>query len=297
MATFELLRRGRPLVPQPARASTTGRHAGGQARAMGLPPEVMPPFVRRLGPSSFSGATLSRRGDAGEQSAEEFARLALLGPAPKRDAASRAHTAARAGDGNTAYGLNAAADHFLTDAFSGGHIRTPRDRLIGSAKGNVESKIFHDLDNQFGVRVINARGDTWVAYGDNYLDDPRNARGRQLAMDAVRRSRQDISDALTRGQGYPEPKPDTAFAAELLVPHPLNPNEDRFTGRVPTYVAINGIPVRVPDDYTRERDKLAVTEGPGILSSFFTDDNEIRAGWRSRASPGWGPCRARRSCA
>jgi hypothetical protein len=184
--------------------------------------------------------------------------------------------AARAGHGNTAYGLNAGADHFLTDAFSGGHIRTPRDRLIGSAKGNIESKIFHDLDNQSGVRVVNARGDTWVAYGDNDLDDPRNARGRQMALEAVRLSRQDVSDALTRGRVYPEPKPDAAFAAEMLVPHPVNPSEDRFTGRVPTYMSINGTPVRVPDDYTRERDKLAITEGPGIISSFFTDDNEIR---------------------
>jgi hypothetical protein len=62
----------------------------------------------------------------------------------------------------------------------------------------------------------------------------------------------------------------------MLVPHPVNPSEDRFTGRVPTYMSINGTPVRVPDDYTRERDKLAITEGPGIISSFFTDDNEIR---------------------
>src|SRR4029453_10920695 len=77
---------------------------------------------------------------------------------------------------NQAWGLNATADHYLTDAFSGGHIRTARAELLKrGTMGNVESKILHDLDNRYGVEVTNDRGDKpWVAYGDLRLDAPEN---------------------------------------------------------------------------------------------------------------------------
>jgi hypothetical protein len=92
------------------------------------------------------------------------------------------------------------ADHYLTDAFSGGHIRTPRDQLTGSAMGNIRSNVLHDLDNQFGVRVANARGDTpWIAYGDERFFTPENADNRRIVQEAVRLSRQDITDALAGG--------------------------------------------------------------------------------------------------
>ena len=179
---------------------------------------------------------------------------------------------ARAGRANTAWGINAMADHYLTDAFSGGHIRTPRDRLT-TTLGNVESKILHDLDNQFGVRVTNARGDAaWIAYGDERFFTPANADNRRLAQEAVRLSRQDIADALAGGA----PGAAGAFEAERLVPHPVDPTADRWTGRTPTFVNTPDGPVRVADDYTRMRDDVVMREGPGVVSGLWTDDNQVR---------------------
>jgi hypothetical protein len=180
---------------------------------------------------------------------------------------------ARAGRTNAAWGINAMADHYLTDAFSGGHIRTPRDRLTGSAMGNIESKILHDLDNKYGVRVTNARGDApWIAYGDERFFDAANADNRRLAQEAVRLSRRDIADALTGGS----PATAGGFEAERLVPFSVDPAADRWTGRTPTYIYTHDGPVRVADDYTQMRDDVIMREGPGVVSGLWTDDNQVR---------------------
>jgi hypothetical protein len=80
--------------------------------------------------------------------------------------------------------VSAFGDHFLTDAFAGGHIVTPRvDLLNGFATrflglievppplhcANVPSLAWHDLDNRFGVWVQDRLGSRWKTYGDNYL--------------------------------------------------------------------------------------------------------------------------------
>ena len=190
---------------------------------------------------------------------------------------------ARQGNANQGWGANAAADHFLTDAFSGGHIRTPRATLMGSAMGNIESKIPHDLGNEHGVELSNRRGDTpWIAFGDDMLSDPRNIRNRQLAVEAVDSPGRDIADALAQRTAYPAPTPATAFPAELLVPRPMDPNRDRSTGRTPTYVpGPSGGAIRAADDYTVTRDRIIANEAPGIVAGFFNDDNQIRD-WVSR---------------
>ena len=35
--------------------------------------------------------------------------------------------------------------------------------------GDLLAKYMHDEDNRFGLRVTNARGDKWIAYGDGML--------------------------------------------------------------------------------------------------------------------------------
>ena len=151
---------------------------------------------------------------------------------------------------NSAWGQSAIADHFLTDAFSGGHVRVERKKLMDrGALGNVESKILHDLDNEHGVEVTNDRGDDpWIAYGDDFLSDTRNSRNKALAEEAVRFARQDIADALDRRAGYAAPVARTVFAAQRLVPRPVDPSRDRWTGRTPTYVIG---PDGTPDPPTR----------------------------------------------
>jgi hypothetical protein len=168
---------------------------------------------------------------------------------------------ARGGHSSLAWGLNASADHFLTDAFSGGHIRTPREKLVGSVRGNIQSKVLHDLDNTNGVLVTNDRGDPpWLAYGDDFLTDPRNARNRELAQEAVRASKQDIDDALSKRAGYPTPTNATVFAAQRLIPRPVDPGQDRW----------NSV------DYARTLAGVGAREGPGIAASLWTDDNQVR---------------------
>jgi hypothetical protein len=199
---------------------------------------------------------------------------------------SQAISAARERNANLAWGLNAAGDHFLTDAFSGGHIRTPRAALMGSALGNIESKILHDLDNTYGVEVTNPRGDpVWIAYGDNFLDDPRNAVSRAKALEAVQLSKQDVANALGAGSSYPDPSKNATFSAEALIPRPTDPSKDRWSGRIPTYMVGPDGAMRRPDDYTAMRDKVILSEGPGVMKGIFTDDDEIRS-WVSSADIG-----------
>src|SRR6266508_2782279 len=92
---------------------------------------------------------------------------------------------AKGGDRNLAFAMNAAADHFLTDAFSGGHMRQEREKLIRSTTGQIEAKIQHDLDNEFGVEVESRSGERWLAYGDNFLDVEGNEPNRAVARRAV----------------------------------------------------------------------------------------------------------------
>eukprot|EP00128_Syssomonas_multiformis_P017219 Colp12_sorted_trinity150504_noHs@34192 len=106
-----------------------------------------------------------------------------------------------------AYAVNAFADHFLSDAFAAGHVRTIRQDLVNfcvqtkpsltptyvaELDGGLASQWCHDEDNRNGLHVTNARGDSWVAYGDgNYFDD-RARRGRELVAEAIGISAQEV---------------------------------------------------------------------------------------------------------
>lgn len=195
--------------------------------------------------------------------------------------------AAMRGDANLAWAMNAASDHFLTDAFSSGHVRTPRAALMGSSTGDLQSKVLHDLDNKFGVDVVNDAGYSYTAYGDDAMDDPRDTFNKSLAMIAVRLSKQDISDALAQGSAYKRPDP---FAALRLVPRPVSMTKDRWTGRMndPRLGLANAIykktyippwqtmddPLDQPDleltDYEQEIWDLSKQEGPGMLAAADT---------------------------
>lgn len=89
-----------------------------------------------------------------------------------------------------AMALNGFGDHFLTDAYAGGHIVTPRKdllenyatKLFGLFKvggvlhcASIPSLAWHDLDNKKGVRVKDRTGDVWTTYGDDYLCIPSGA--------------------------------------------------------------------------------------------------------------------------
>jgi hypothetical protein len=106
-----------------------------------------------------------------------------------------------------AYITNAFADHFLTDLFSAGHLRTPRTALhnwsqvgipgFGDA-GDVLSWYCHDEDYKYGLNVSNGKT-SWFMYGDKRIFDSVNASGLALAEQAVQASKQEVYAAYQTG--------------------------------------------------------------------------------------------------
>jgi len=106
---------------------------------------------------------------------------------------------------NRAYAVNAFADHFLTDLFAAGHMRTPRRALYALGGGDEVKSGFasllaqrmHDEDNKFGLWVQNRVGDRWVAYGDKRYRDGVNAGNRKVLKKAIQRSMDEVWEAFS----------------------------------------------------------------------------------------------------
>lgn len=105
-----------------------------------------------------------------------------------REGHAAALVLAAAGNANGAWAMNAAADHFLTDAFAAGHLLPDRANSV------IGSKLRHDLDNENGVPVRNLRGDRWIAYGDDHLNDVRDSQ--RAAQKAFEASAPDVGTAF-----------------------------------------------------------------------------------------------------
>ena len=114
----------------------------------------------------------------------------------------------RAAGLKSAYFIEAASNHYLTDLFSSGHLRTPRRAfhydnynvmkvgqceltlssvisLISCAAGIVGAagflpvwdsmcRLMHDDDSATGLLCSNATGEQWIALGDKQLFMPAN---------------------------------------------------------------------------------------------------------------------------
>lgn len=78
-----------------------------------------------------------------------------------------------------AYYMEAWALHFLTDAFSSGHLRVPRKELHDDNRArawtggpfevpvwDIQARYMHDEDSACGLLVLNDEGREWIAYGD-----------------------------------------------------------------------------------------------------------------------------------
>jgi hypothetical protein len=123
--------------------------------------------------------------------------------------------------------VNAFADHFLTDLFSAGHLRVPRkplqaaslttgyktvdavllpalNSLLGAPDmlGGMLAKKMHDEDGASGLKVRNARGDQWTAYGDGYLFDGPSTQNLAFVRQAVQISIDEVWQAYTNPQPY-----------------------------------------------------------------------------------------------
>lgn len=116
------------------------------------------------------------------------------------------------------YSVNAFADHFLTDLFAGGHVRTPRRALYDmslsvKSESGLLARVMHNEDNSDGVWVKNANGETWLVYGDGKELDDVNAENLRRAVAAVQVSADEIAHAATTGQVVQNP------AALQLIPN------------------------------------------------------------------------------
>ncbi|MFO9236898.1 phospholipase [Legionella pneumophila serogroup 1] len=111
-----------------------------------------------------------------------------------------------------AYAQNAFANHYLTDSFSAGHMRTPRraighDILLPSVLNLLIANLMHNEDNQHGLNVVNHEGISWLAYGDGYLYKPEAELQRVVILDAMQRSADSIHSTFMNGvipEHYPE---------------------------------------------------------------------------------------------
>ena len=109
-----------------------------------------------------------------------------------------------------AYALNAFADHFLTDLFSAGHLRAPRKELseqvatpipgMSGTMGSLLVRCMHDEDSHNGLKVSNAAGNSWVAYGDKRLLDAVSGDNRAMVVRATQASADDVWSAHLGGQ-------------------------------------------------------------------------------------------------
>jgi hypothetical protein len=89
---------------------------------------------------------------------------------------------------NRALIFNGFADHYLTDAFASGHVRTPRRQIkdwainnlggpLAATRGDLMAMALHDHESldlrsgrEYGLPVRNARGDQWATRADDHLN-------------------------------------------------------------------------------------------------------------------------------
>jgi len=99
-----------------------------------------------------------------------------------------------------AYSMNAFSDHFLTDMFASGHIRTPRKLILQTCSnldsGGLVAQWMHDEDNRNGLWINNLRGDIWNTSGDDNYWDAANAQNRLFIQQAVQISRNEVYAAF-----------------------------------------------------------------------------------------------------
>lgn len=95
---------------------------------------------------------------------------------------------------NDAYFVEGYADHFLTDLFAAGHLRTPRAEVVQycanlpQGLSSFLTKLMHDQDGSTGLHIVNGRGETWFGAGDNHYYTEANRANRERAVAALQKS-------------------------------------------------------------------------------------------------------------
>lgn len=161
---------------------------------------------------------------------------------------------------------NGFADHFLTDGFAAGHVRTPAAQIRQWADNTDRDeklagalvKVIHDQDGHVGelhseadhskraggLHVVNARGDTWYARCDGqlFLIGTKDMAVEQAA-EAVAAS---VQELLLAYQGTPAAE--GVFAATRWIPWPHR-DEPPLTQKFPanlTEAQVDALRERIP---------------------------------------------------
>ena len=107
------------------------------------------------------------------------------------DLASKSSTAAEL---SNAYFVEGYADHFLTDLFAAGHLRTPRAEVVQYCSNLPQglssflTKLMHDQDGTTGLNIVNGQGETWFGAGDNHYYTEANRTNRERAIRTLQQS-------------------------------------------------------------------------------------------------------------
>lgn len=103
-----------------------------------------------------------------------------------------------------AYAQNAFANHYLSDSFAAGHIRTPRREIDNQVHLPAIFNLFianlmHNEDNRLGLNVVNEEGMSWVAYGDDYVFKKEAELQRFIILQTLQRSADSIYETFESG--------------------------------------------------------------------------------------------------
>lgn len=137
-----------------------------------------------------------------------------------------------------AYAQNAFANHWLTDAFSAGHIRTPRVAIanqiaLPAVLNLLIANLMHDEDNKIGLYVANKVGMSWKAHGDGRLFSADSREQREIMLTTMQISADAIYEAFRSGE-MPATLPELDYLPD---PDSLS----RFNQSAPLFRVENGV--------------------------------------------------------
>ncbi|KAK7226255.1 hypothetical protein V2G26_014258 [Clonostachys chloroleuca] len=186
--------------------------------------------------------------------------------------AQDAYKSKKESDLTEAYFIEGFAQHFLTDMFAAGHVRTLRRLLhstiftLGLYPGDQCGKGQHDEDGTNGLWVTNQEGDSWAAYGDKQLGQGRSGKNRQMVPAASQAGVDEVWETFQSGK-----IPVTAeFKALKKAWAPLPEKTLGITNSVPLFE-------RDPEDASRmlfrqNIDNRAIAKSRKIINDIPTND-------------------------
>jgi hypothetical protein len=125
-----------------------------------------------------------------------------------------------------------AAQHFLTDLFSGGHVRVPIDKLEQYAQrkwdlgvGATLKLLMHTEDGKNGVWVTDATGDIYLATGDGTLFEKENIFLKNKVIVAAKIGMQEILDSFKKEENIEVKEENKKLSVDDLIPRSLTEEE------------------------------------------------------------------------